>query len=151
MTRRVAVRAIIEHEGKLLAVQLKPYKGSTILEDPYWCTIGGGIDVGEALIPALQREVMEEVGVKADVGNLLYIQQFVHGDKEQLEFFFHVTNTQDFMSIDLSKASHAADEIEKIEFIDPTISNILPKFLQEENIAQAITTNQPTKIFTYLD
>lgn len=151
MTRCVAVRAIIEHKGKLLAVQLKPYKTSIILEEPYWCTIGGGVDVGEALVPALKREVMEEVGIKPVVGNLLYVQQFIHGDKEQMEFFFHVTNSEEFLEIDLSKATHAAEEIDKIDFITPATVNILPVFLREENIAEAIESNQPAKIFTYLN
>ena len=150
MKRRVSARAIIEHEGKILLVQLKPYPGSIVLDEPYWCTIGGGIDEGESLVPALKREVMEETGVQAKVGNLLYIQQFVNSDKEQMELFFHVTNTQDFMDIDLSKASHAEEEIERIEFVDPKSAHILPKFLSEVNIAEDIATQSPTKIFSYI-
>lgn len=150
MTRRVAVRAIIEHEGKILAVELKPYKGSVVLGTPYWCTVGGGIDDGEALMPALEREVIEETGVKPIIGSLLYVQQFAHEGKEQMEFFFNVTNPQDFMNIDLSQTTHGAIEIEKLEFIDPKISNILPQFLQTENIAAHIATKAPVKIFNYI-
>lgn len=150
MNRRVAVRAIIVREGKLLAVQLKPYQGSTILDEPYWATVGGGVDPGEALIPALEREVIEETGVKPIVGKLLYIQQFAHNGKEQMEFFFHVTNTDDFIDIDLSKSTHGAIEIEKIEFIDPKSYHILPAFLKEVDIEMDIAKSGSTQIFSYL-
>ena len=150
MNRRVAVRAIIVREGKLLAVQLKPYEGSTILDEPYWATVGGGVDPGEALIPALKREVIEETGIKPVVGKLIYIQQFAHSDKEQMEFFFHITNTDDFLDIDLAKTTHGAIEIEKIEFIDPKSVHILPTFLKEVDLEADITHNAPTQIFNYL-
>lgn len=150
MIRRVAVRAVVVHEGKLLAVELKPYEGSTILDKPYWATPGGGLDPGEALIPALEREVIEETGIKPVVGKLLYIQQFAHNDKEQMEFFFNVTNAEDFLHVDLSKTTHGAIEIEKIDFIDPKNSHILPAFLKEVNLESDITSSGPTKIFSYL-
>ena len=38
--------------------------------------VGGGIDIGEAAIPALEREIFEETGVKPSVGSLLYLQQY---------------------------------------------------------------------------
>lgn len=150
MKRRVSVRAIIENEGKVLLVQLKPYPGSIVLDEPYWCTIGGGVDDGESIVPALEREVMEETGVKAVIGNLLYIQQFVNSGKEQMELFFHVTNTEDFMDIDLSMASHAEEEIEKIEFVDPASEHVLPRFLSDEDVAAHIAAQAPVKIFNYI-
>jgi ADP-ribose pyrophosphatase YjhB (NUDIX family) len=148
MQRRVSVRAIIFLDDKLLAVQLKPYKNSIVLEEPYWCTIGGGLEPGEAIIPGLQREVLEETGIMPKIGNLLYIQQFIHAEKEQMELFFHITNPSDFIIIDLSNASHAAEEIEKIEFISPAENNILPRFLTTETIGKQISSQEPPKIFS---
>jgi len=74
MKRRVAVRAIIVHDSKLLCAQAKPYRPTIVTGR--WGVPGGGIDSGEALIPALEREITEELGVKPLVGNLLYIQQY---------------------------------------------------------------------------
>jgi len=148
-TRRVAVRAVIERNGKILCVKLKKYVGRATKNDNrvYWCTPGGGVDVGEPLIPALEREVIEELGVKPKVGNLLYIQQFEHDNIEQLEFFFHVTNGEDFLAINLGETTHGAIEIAEVDFIDPKTSGlVLPTFLSEQNIPVDITAGV-TQVF----
>jgi ADP-ribose pyrophosphatase YjhB (NUDIX family) len=147
-TRRVAVRGIIVRGGMLLCVKLKPYRGkATGAGVDYWCTPGGGVDVGEPLIPALEREIIEELGVKPKIGNLLYIQQFDHADMEQLEFFFEVTNGEDFLDIDLEKTTHGAIEIAEVGFIDPKASgSVLPVFLSKQDITADIAAGA-TKIF----
>lgn len=81
--RRVAVRGIILKDGKILCVRLKQYPGKATDDGcDYWCTPGGGVDVGEPLIPALEREIIEETAIKPAIGNLLYIQQFEHNNWE---------------------------------------------------------------------
>ena len=149
MKRRIAVRAVIVQDGKLLCAQLKPYHES-VSQNDYWSTPGGGIDEGEALVPALQREIMEELGVQAVVGNLLYVQQFEYWGHEHLEFFFHVANAQDFIGIDLSKTTHGALEIERLDFVDPANVHIRPVFLKEEDVAAHIASNAPVRFFNYL-
>lgn len=131
MKRRLAVRAVIEKDSELLLVRLKPYENA--LGNDFWCTIGGTIEVGEEVIPALKREVKEETGIDAVVGNLLYVQQFKTADTEHVEFFFHVTNTDDFMNIDLSKTTHGQVEIAEIGFVDPKTVHVLPEFLKTED------------------
>lgn len=147
MTRAISVRPIILHEGKLLCVRLKAYERA--VKGDFWCLPGGGVDDNEALIPALEREIIEELGVKAQVGRLLYVQQFRHGDKDILEFFFHVTNPQDFLDIDLSKTSHGQEEIAEIAFVDPKTTYILPRFLSTEPLEQKINTADAVQIFSY--
>jgi len=150
MNRRVAVRAIIIDNGKLLAVRLKPYggTGASIASDQ-WCTVGGGVDAGEPLIPALEREVLEETGIMPKVGNLLFVQQFMYKETEQMEFFFHVTNTGDFKNIDLSKSTHGLEEIEEINFISTQGSTLLPKFLTQIDFG-TYDVKAPTQFFNYL-
>lgn len=131
MERRVAVRAIIIHDGKFLAVKLKSYTGA--LQGNYWCTIGGTVEAGEALLPALEREVFEETGVKPIIGKLLYVQQFNDDVKEHLEFFFLIKNGEDFLTLDISNSSHGAKEIKEIAFVNPDKEHILPAFLKEQN------------------
>jgi ADP-ribose pyrophosphatase YjhB (NUDIX family) len=150
MRYRVSVRAIAWHDGKLLCEQLKPYNEISQTLDPFWCVPGGGLEFGESLEAGVQRELMEETGIKAEIGNLLYIQQFPFKDKEYLEFFFHIKNPKDFLRIDLAKTSHGGAEIAKIAFIDPAGVNILPKFLATEGIAGQIAGNLPPKLFSYL-
>ena len=87
--RRVNLRAVIFKDGKLFCQRLK--NSHTLHDSDFWCTPGGGIDFGESLYEGLTREMIEETGVKPVIGNILFIQQFMDGEREQLEFFFHVT------------------------------------------------------------
>ena len=104
------------------------------------------MDVGEPLIPALERELIEETGIKPIVGNLLYVQQFQYKDWEHLEFFFHITNGEDYEQIDLEATSHGAIEIAEAGFIDPAKNTVLPIFLTEEDLVSD-STKGITKIF----
>jgi ADP-ribose pyrophosphatase YjhB (NUDIX family) len=148
MKRRIAVRAIIVKDGKLLCAQNKPYNPYINVNE--WSTPGGGVDEGESLVPALQREIAEELGVYATVGKLLYVQQLEYGGSEHLQFFFHITNTEDFIHVDLSKTSHGIHEIEQLAFIDFTTPNIQPAFLALEPIAGDIASDGPVKFFSTL-
>ena len=133
MNRRVAVRGIFVKDGKILAVKHKPYEHIKVT---YWNTVGGGVDPGEPLEIAVEREIIEETGIKPRVGRLLFVQQFLSTHEppvEQMEFFFLIENPEDYESIDLSKATHGDEEIEKIEFIDPSKEEygLLPTFLRD--------------------
>lgn len=151
MKRRITIRAIVVKDNKLLCVQQKLYNAVSASIQGIWCLPGGGLEDGESLIPGLEREIIEETGVKPIVGHLLYVQQFSFKDNEFLEFFFNVTNSEDFENIDLANTTHGAEEIEKIEFIDPTKSKILPDFLMSDDIIKMTTGINHTKIYTYLN
>jgi 8-oxo-dGTP diphosphatase len=151
MSARLTVRGIlVDKAGKLFCVKLKGYGGKEARD--FWCLPGGGIDPGEALVPALHREMVEETTVAPDVGELLYIQQFhdIDNGSEHFEFFFHIKNSGDYKDFDITKATHAAEEIADFGFVDPKTTYILPEFLTKEDIAAHIAAKAPTKIFSYL-
>ena len=146
MQRRVAVRGVAILNGKILCVKLKPYRHADATT--FYCTPGGGLDDNESLIAGLEREMLEETGVPAKVGRLLYIQQFKHKEQEQMEFFFRIDNAQDYIQIDLSNTTHGAEEIEEIRFVDPATENVLPKFLQTARFDEAALSTP--QVFNYL-
>ncbi len=146
MLRRVAVRAVIIKDGKLLAMRAKPYHPH-VRTDISW-TVGGTLEETESLVAALEREVIEETGIPPVIGNLLYVHQFKDAHKEHLEFFFHITNADDFLHIDLTKTTHGQEEIAEIDFIDPKTSDVYPEFLRTESFENLAA--QPTKFFSYL-
>lgn len=149
MIRRVTVRGLVLHEGKLLAVRLKPYKNHLKRDNDYWCLPGGGLDEGESLMQGIEREMVEETGVKPVIGSLLYVQQFAHDDKDYLEFFFHIMNGEEYLSIDLAATTHGLEEIEEIDFIDPSTVRVLPEFLMTEDLV-AHAAKGVTKIVSRL-
>ena len=141
--RRIAVRAIIADGDKLLLVKLKTENGTL----DYYCTIGGGLDDSEGLLDGVKREVLEETGVVAQLGRLLCIQQYT--DKhDNVEFFFHVTNTDDFKNINLIETSHGEIEIAEIGFFNPKELTVLPEFLKELSVEELINSKE-VQIFNY--
>jgi len=146
--RKITTRGVVLHDGKLLAVKLKQYKGALPGAGGYWCIPGGKLDAGESLEDGVRREMLEETGVPAEVGNLLYVQQFSANGWEYLEFFYHITNSQDYLDIDLGKSSHGDEEIAEIAFIDPKEHTVKPVFFTQEDL-QADAKRGITRSFFY--
>ena len=147
--RRINVRAIIYKDGKLLAVKHK--HGEDISH--YYAVPGGGLDPRESLVDGLARELREETGVDAVIGNLLFIQQFPSaraGYAEELEFFFTVKNPDDFININLETTSHGAEELAVCEFVDPASVTLYPEFLQSIDIVGYANNDRPTLVIDNL-
>lgn len=73
MTRgpRLAVRAVILREGRLLIVNAYPGAQSDL-----WCAPGGGAERGASLPENLAREVFEETGLAIAVGAPCLVNEF---------------------------------------------------------------------------
>lgn len=128
--------------SELLLVKHKGQNGQ-----PYfgWALPGGGMEPGEMIVDALKRELLEETGVVAEIGKLLFVHQFTKdGVTEAPEFFFAVTNSDDFESIDLTKTTHGQAELAEIGFFDPrTLEGVLPEFLCD---IDAVDLNNDTQL-----
>jgi len=145
--RRVNVRGIIFRNGEILVTKFRQDDDS---ESAHWGTFGGGLDIGESLHQGLHREMIEETGIAPQIGKLLFTQQFADEEKEYLEFFFHITNTDDYAAIDLSSTSHGLLELVRAEFVDPTKHNVLPAFLQTIDIKDYIENERAPFIYNEL-
>jgi 8-oxo-dGTP diphosphatase len=89
-TPRVAVRALILHDDRLLLVNA--YPGGT---SDLWCAPGGGVHPGTSLPANVQREVMEETGLTIAVGAPAMVNEF-HDPASgfhQVDIFFRCTIT----------------------------------------------------------
>lgn len=148
-TRRIVTRAIIAKDDKLLLVCHKIHDEGAGRKNDFYCTPGGGLNEGESLVEGVKREVIEETGITPKVGRLLFIQQYKNDVREYLEFFFHVTNAEDFENVDLSLSTHGEFEIEEIGFYDLKKINILPQFLQDIDPSK-IDLIDEVKVFSYL-
>ncbi len=68
---RLAVRAVILHQDRLLLVNAWPDGQSDL-----WCAPGGGVEAGQSLPDNLQREVQEECGLTIAVGAPCLVNEF---------------------------------------------------------------------------
>ena len=87
---RLAVRALILREGRLLLVNAYPGHDSDL-----WCAPGGGVEAHASLPDNLKREVHEETGLEIAVGDPCLVNEFhlPGGDFHQVDIYFrcHLT------------------------------------------------------------
>jgi len=143
-TRRIAVRGIIFRDGELLLAKFRQKDDS---ESDYWGTFGGGLDIDETLEAGLTREMIEETGVQPKIGKLLFIQQFINKGQDNMEFFFEITNVEDYAQFDLEATSHGILELNRSDFVDPKKELVLPAFLSSIDIADYIKNDRPVYIW----
>lgn len=81
---RLATRAIIVHENRLLLVNA--WKDRSDL----WCAPGGGAEPHSSLPDNLAREVMEETGLTVRVGDICLVNEFHDptGSFHQVDIYF---------------------------------------------------------------
>ena len=132
----IHVRAIILNDGKLLAVR-HPHDTS------FAALPGGHLEWGEDVKGCLFREIIEELGVKPDIGRLLYINNYTQTDnKYHIEFFFEVKNGNDYLNMEKLAPTHA-HEIAEIVWVKPTDDiRILPKGLADDLMAGKIISDE---------
>lgn len=92
---RLATRAIILQEGKLLMVNAFPEGVSDL-----WCAPGGGADPHQSLPENLAREVYEETGLRIAVGAPCLINEFHAPERgfHQVDLYFRCTITSGALS-----------------------------------------------------
>ncbi|WP_299724054.1 NUDIX hydrolase [uncultured Tateyamaria sp.] len=85
---RLAVRAVIVEDGRILMVNAWPDGQS-----PLMCAPGGGVEVGSSLPDNLIREVREETGLEIEVGAPCLVNEFHDpgGSFHQVDVYFRCT------------------------------------------------------------
>ncbi|WP_116130928.1 NUDIX domain-containing protein [Tropicimonas sp. IMCC34043] len=94
---RLAVRAVLLHEDRLLLVNAWPGDRCDL-----WCAPGGGAECGRSLPQNLAREIHEETGLSIHVGEPCLVNEFHDpgGKFHQVEVFFRCRLTAGALSDD---------------------------------------------------
>ncbi len=85
---RLAVRALILHQNRLLLVNAFPARKSDL-----WCAPGGGVELGTSLPENLAREIHEETGLGIEIGPPCMVNEFHDPDSgfHQVDIYFRCT------------------------------------------------------------
>ena len=74
---RLGAKAAIVREGRILLVEYNDERSGLHYNLP-----GGGIEPGERIRDGLEREILEETGVTARVGKLLFVSEYFPPDHD---------------------------------------------------------------------
>jgi ADP-ribose pyrophosphatase YjhB (NUDIX family) len=107
----LAVSAAVFRDGRVLIVRRAraPLIGHFSLP-------GGGVELGETLADAVARELMEEVGVKAEIIAFnRHVEAIVHeGDRVRMHFVI-----ASFVARWRNGEARLSDEVDALDWIDP--------------------------------
>lgn len=80
---RIRPSALIVKDNQVLTLKYSYPKGSV------YVLPGGNLEFGEGLKPALERELMEEIGIQCELGKLLHVAEVMYEGENTVHFIFN--------------------------------------------------------------
>lgn len=106
----VGVGGVVFHEGKVLLVK----RGKEPLYCQ-WSLPGGTLELGETLVQALEREILEEANITVKVeGVLEVIDRIFHDEQGRVKYHFVII---DYLCQYISGEPKAASDALEVEFV----------------------------------
>lgn len=96
MNIRNSVKAVIVHNGYVLLTKNKDDEGY------FYLFPGGGQVHGETFYEALKRECLEEIGFEVEMGELLFVREYIGKNHEHSIFDYHVHQVEFYFGCTLS-------------------------------------------------
>jgi 8-oxo-dGTP diphosphatase len=108
----LAVSAAVFREGRALIIRRarQPLLGHFSLP-------GGGVEVGETLAAALARELMEEVGIEAQILDFNRHVEAIYREEDRIRTHFVIAS---FVALWICGEPQLSDEVDEFRWIDPT-------------------------------
>jgi ADP-ribose pyrophosphatase YjhB (NUDIX family) len=121
----VRTRAVIVHHGKILVVKHSH-------DHSFYALPGGHVEWAEDIKDSLKREIIEELGIEPKIGRLLFVNNFIEEEiKQSIEFFFEVTNSEDYLNVNKLNGTHSHELAEVCWAGAEDDKNILPQTIQQ--------------------
>ena len=108
----VGVGAVIVQDGQVLIVKRKydPLAGQ-------WSLPGGGVELGETLEDSIVREMLEETGLRIEVGPVIEVfDRITRDDKGNVQYHFVLV---DYLCWPVGGELQAGSDVADARFIDP--------------------------------
>lgn len=130
ITQRIACKAVIHHQGKILILREAAYADGT--QTGRYHLPGGRINPGEAFQAGLQREISEETGLTIEIGPPLYVGEWfptIQGASHQIVAIFFACTTTD-PTVTLSEEHDDARWIDPAQHVEYDIMDPEPQVIQ---------------------
>lgn len=121
----VRCRAIIFKDDQLLVVKHS-------VGTDYYVLPGGHLEQGENIKDCMEREIMEELGLRPRIGRLLYINNLIKDGEQNIEFFFEIVNASDYLDINSLGGTHKHELAEICWIGKNDTKKIRPVVVQED-------------------
>lgn len=126
-TTNIRVYGIIINDKNQVLLSDELRHGNTFTKFP-----GGGLKWGEGTKDCIQREIKEELGLDAEIGDLFYVNDFaqmsIFKENDQLFSFYYFVKQIDFNTIKTSNHTiPISEEGEKFRWID--LKDISPEMV----------------------
>ena len=96
----VRVAAVVVKDGRVLLARHEKAGES------YWVLPGGAVEPGETVAGALVRELREEAGLEAEVGDLLFVSDGYRPEAETVALYFAAEVVRE-----LAQPTHAHEKV----------------------------------------
>jgi 8-oxo-dGTP diphosphatase len=129
--QRIAAKAIIKHDGKILI--LKQISEVTVSNYGRYHPPGGIVEPGETLREAVVREVKEECELDVEVGDMLSVEEWrasIRGDDCYFVGVFFICEPKGSLEVHLQAEEAAGyawvgrDDLAKYDIVEPSLSVI---------------------------
>lgn len=129
---KVAVGAVVFKDGRILLVR----RGQPPSED-LWAIPGGSVEIGETLQQAVEREILEETGIKIRAGEPVFTFDAIERDGTgKVRFHYVIVDlTADYVSGNPKAGDDAvearwvsAHEMKELRMSTPTVTLLKEKF-----------------------
>ena len=106
----VGVGAVVVQAGRALIVKRAhdPRKGE-------WSLPGGRVELGESLVDATRREILEETGLEVAVGDMIEVFDRIHRLDAAVRYHFVIV---DFLCTVIGGHLRAGDDAEDVAWVD---------------------------------
>lgn len=129
---RVRVNGILVQQSSILLVNIL----SPTREKPFWTPPGGGVEFGETMESALEREFIEETGIQIKAEKLLYVSEYVKPPWHAVELFFLCKQEGGSLITgsdpELSETQQMIMDVQFLPIKDLHQIDLIPQFLQKE-------------------
>jgi 8-oxo-dGTP diphosphatase len=106
---RVAVGAVVFHQGKVLLVLRNQEPAKDV-----WAIPGGSVFLGETLQAAAEREVLEETGLSIRAGEIIYTFEVIQRDAAGRVLYHYVILDLAAEPLNPGQALAAADDVSDV-------------------------------------